>query len=424
MSNSHTHPATATIGRLWVLAVAALLVTTALTVALASPASATTTGSGGRVFRIAPNGSIGADGSSWANAGVLGDLPRYVERADPGDEIWIRGDAGVYHTSRGFSITAGGSASKPVIVRGVAADGSNRARPTLVGTRTAPYRPNGNPGTELFKLLDGADNLEFRNLAFVNQGNGAFRVGGEITNLTIRDMRATNVRRFFESNPSDDAPSATITGLRISNVKVTGFSRGVIRLQDNTNSVVISNVTGDSQRQNGDRFAIGVHLIDTVHNVLLKRVTMRNSHDTVTGPYWNGDGFAAERGTHNLRFVDTAATGNTDSGYDLKSTSTTLIRAYAKDNKRNFRFWDQAEMIDCVGRNPHKRGGMGSQAQVWAGSNARLRVTNSTLTDHDTNTFVFAVEANADVTIHNVKIKKAPNARQAVVETNARLRRI
>jgi hypothetical protein len=232
------------------------------------------------------------------------------------------------------------------------------------------------------------------------------------------------VRRFFESNRSGDARSASVTGLRISDVKVTGFSRGVIRLLDNTNNVVISNVVGNSQRQDGDRFAIGVHLIGTVHNVVLKRVTMRNSHDTVTGPYWNGDGFAAERGTYNLRFVDTVATGSTDSGYDLKSKSTTLLRAYAKDNKRNFRFWDQAEMIDCVGRNPRRRGGTGSQAQVWAGSNARLTVSNSTFTDHSSNTFVFAVEANADVTIHNNKIKKAPNARETVVENNARLRRL
>ena len=404
----------------WARALAALtLALVAFSTTLASPADAAS----GRVYRIAPNGRAGASGASWATAGTLADLPKYIKRANPGDEVWIRGDAGVYRTRGGISIAAGGSKAAPVIVRGVAADGSSRARPTFVGTRTSPYRRNGNPGTELFKLLAGADNLEFRNLGFRNQGNGAFRVGGDISNLTITNMRASNVRRFFESYPSRGARTATVRGLRVSNVRVSGFSRGVIRLQDNTNDVVIRNVIGDSKRQDGDNFAMGIHLIDTVHDVLIQRVTMRNAHDT-TNRYWNGDGFATERGTRDITFVDTVATGNTDAGYDLKSASTKLIRAVANGNKRNYRFWVDAEMIDSVGRNPLKRGGMGSQAQVWAGKTARVHIVNSRFADHRANTFVFAVEGNARVTIENVKVSKARAAREAVVEKGARLRRL
>jgi hypothetical protein len=419
LDSSHATVATNDSQRQWARAVAALLALAAVMFAFASPASARSV----RVFHIAPDGTAGAGGSDWNEAGTLDDLPRFVELAEPGDEVWIRGDAGVYRTTGGISITAGGSVSGPVIVRGVAGDGSSSARPTFVGTRTAPYRPNGNPGTELFKLLDGADNLEFRNMAFVDQGNGAFRVGAAISNLAIHNMRATNVRRFFEIYRSGDARSATVSGLRISDVKVNGFSRGVIRMLDNTHDVVISDVVGDSQRQDGDRFAMGVHLDDTVHDVLLKRVTMRNSHDTVSGPYWNGDGFAAEGDTYNLRFVDTAATGSTDSGYDLKGKSIDLVRAVARDNKRNFRFWGQADMVDSVGRDPRRRGGMGSQAQVWAGHDARVRIADSTFTDKRSNTVVFAVEERADVTLRNVKVKRARGAREALVEKRARLRR-
>jgi hypothetical protein len=421
MNNSSSTPETlpATSRRLWARALVALILTVIAFTRLASPAHASTND----VFRIAPNGTAKADGSSWAKAGTLTDLPRFVAQAKPGDQIWIRGDAGAYRTRGGISINAGGSRSKRVVVRGVAADGSSSATPTFIGTRTAPYNPKGNPGTELFKLLPGADNLEFRNLAFRNQGNGVFRVAGPVSNIAIHDMRATNVRRFFESNPTAGVSTATINRLRISNVKVTGFSRGVIRLQDNTSNVTISNVVGDSQRQDGDPFAMGVHLDDTVHDVVLKRVTMRNSHDSVSDRYWNGDGFTAEGGTYNLKFIETVSTGNTDAGYDLKGKSITLIRAFAKDNKRNYRFWGRAKMINSVGRDPRWRGGIGSQAQVWAGGNARVQISKSKFADKRSNTFVFAVEERASMTIQKVKVTKAKAAREAVVERNAHLKR-
>jgi hypothetical protein len=234
-------------------------------------------------------------------------------------------------------------------------------------------------------------------------------------------MKATNVRRFFESLRSGTAPSATITGLTISNVTVNGYSRGAIRLQDDTNNVVIRDVVGDSQRQDRDPFAMGVHLEDTVHDVLLERVTMRNSHDTVTDVYWNGDGFTTENGTYDLEFIDTVATGNTDAGYDLKSSSTTLTRAFAEDNKRNYRFFGQADLVASTGRNPYRRGGIGSQAQVWAGGNARVRVIDSTFTDYRTSSVVFAVETNAQVTTQNNTVTKAVDAKETIVERYAQL---
>jgi hypothetical protein len=378
----------------------------------------------GQVFHVAPDGAAGASGSSWDSAGTLADLPRFIDEAAPGDEVWIRGDAGPYQTAGPIVIDAGGSPESPVVVRGVAADGSDRVPAEFVGTRADPYDPNGNPGSELFKLLSGANHLAFHNLAFTNQGNGAFRVGADIANLTIDNVRATNVRRFFESHRSGDARTATISGLRISDVTVNGFSKGAIRLGDDTHDVVIRDVVGDSQRQDGDRFAMGVHLVGTVHDVLLERVTMRNSHDSVSGKYWNGDGFAAEGGTYALRFADTVATGSTDAGYDLKSTSTTLVRAVAEDNKRNFRFWGEIHMTDSTGRDPRRRGGIGGQAQVWAGKTAQVRIVDSRFTDQRSNTVVFEVDGAADVALQDTSITKAADATGSIVRGRARLRQL
>lgn len=357
----------------------------------------------GEVFHVAPVGAGPEDGSSWDAAGTLDDIEAFIDQAEPGDEVWIRGDQGPYDATETIEITAGGDAGAPVTIRGVAADGSESATPRLVGDRSDPYRPDGDAGSELFKLLDGADHLHFSNLAFANQGNGVFRVGADIRDLRISDMRADNVRRFIEDYPSGDAgsDSATISGLVIEDVQVHGFSKGAIRLRSDTHDVVIRDVVGDSERQDedGDDFAMGIQLSDTVHDVLVERVTMRNSFDS--GPdddYWNGDGFAAERDTYDLVFRDTEATGNTDAGYDLKSTGTTLIRARAAGNKRNFRLWGEAEVTDCVARDPVKRGGSGGRANVWIADDATVRLNGCELGGGSDDDLV-TVEGDAEVTV-------------------------
>jgi hypothetical protein len=72
---------------------------------------------------------------------------------------------------------------------------------------------------------------------------------------------------------------------------------------------------------------------------------MENNYGTGADDfYWNGDGFTTELGTYNILFENTMASNNTDGGYDLKSTGTTLINA--EDNFRNFRVWTDAVSLD------------------------------------------------------------------------------
>jgi hypothetical protein len=113
----------------------------------------------------------------------------------------------------------------------------------------------------------------------------------------------------------------------------------------------------------------------------------------------NGDGFATERGVYDVRLENTLATGNTDAGYDLKSSRTTLVNARAEDNKRNFRFWGPDTTVQgCTGLAPRTRGGSGSQAQVWAGANAGVTMTGCTLQDASAATIVFDLDTGARVT--------------------------
>lgn len=354
---------------------------------------------------VAPTASGSGDGSSWDDAGTFEDLPDLVAGMSGGGQVWLRADAGPYVLTDDVRISSGGVEGNPVVVRGVDAQGQP-APAVLQGDRTSPYDPDGNTGGDVFSLRAGASHLVFSQLAFENVGN-AFLAAGDVTDLQITDTTGTNIRRFFENAKSDSEPSADVSGLVIRKVTVTGFSKRVVRLRYGSNNVLLEDVVGDSQAQDGDDFAIGVHLEDEVNGVVLRRVTMNNTRDTLRD-YWNGDGFATERGVYDITFEDTAANGNTDAGYDLKSTRTTLVNATASDNKRNFRFWaDDTTVSGCVGTDPQKRGGNSSQAQLWLGEGAAAELQDCTFTDSDPETTVFVLEPDATLTMTGGTIEYA-----------------
>jgi len=377
----------------------------------------------GAVRHIVPGGSGRRDGSSWADAAHLSDLPALVAASAPGDEVWIRGDLGPYAVDAPITLRAGGAPGAPVVVRGVDAAGTPAATPLLAGSRAAPYDPAGTQGKEVFRLLGGADHLHFDNIDFRDQGNGCFRIGADVADLTITRSTATNVRRFVEDYVSGDAKTASVAGLVVRDVRVLGFSKGAIRLRYNSRDVLLEDVTGDSQYQSGEAIAFGVYVDGSVHRVTHRRVTMRNSLWADPDGYWNGDGFVAENGTSELVYEDTLAAGNADGGYDLKARGVLLVRAAADDNKRNYRFWgDAVELRDSSGTAPRSRGGTGTQTQLWSGGKAggTVRVVGSRFEDDDPRTIVFEVDGQARVRVEGGTVRSAPDARRSRVAGGAR----
>lgn len=370
----------------------------------------------GPVVRIAPDGTGDGGSGEWADAAALADLPRILETATPGTQVWLLADDGPYPLTKPLPLRHGGTAEAPVIVRGVDRGGSPRPA-EIVGDRAEPFDPAGAPGPEVFRLLAGSDHLVFQELAFRNVGNGAFRIGADIAGLTIRQSTGTNVRRFIENTASEGA-SASVTGLTVTNVDVDGYSRGVARLRYDSNDILFDGVTGDSQGQDGDPFAMGIHLADTVHDADIRNATMANSIST-QGEYWNGDGFVTERDTYDIRFTSTRSTGHTDAGYDLKSRSATLLDIHASDSKRNFRFHGTATVDGCTAADPYKRGGSGTQAQIHVTSTADVTVRNCTLTDDDPATIVFDVDQTARLSVTETIVERAPDARIQTVEPGA-----
>lgn len=370
---------------------------------------------------ITVEGAGRRDGSDLANAARLGDLPDLLEASQPGDEVWIHAGEQPYHQDGPLPLHHGGAPGAPVVVRGVGEDG---ARPEIVGSRSAPYRAEGAQGKEVFRLLEGADHLRFENLAFRNQGNGCFRIGADVTDLAIAGVTAENVARLVENTASGDRATATITGLTVTDATVRGYSEGAIRLRYDTSDVLLEDVDGDAeaQEQSGDDFPMGVHLEGTVHDVELRRVAMRNNRsERGEDEYWNGDGFAAERETHDLSFVDTYAAGNSDAGYDLKSTRTRLLRVVAEDNGRNYRFWgEDIDVRECIGRAPRRRGGNTTQAQVHGSGAVDTVLTGCTFDDGDQHTIVFDVDEGS-LRVEGGQVRHGPGAHLRAVENGASL---
>ena len=351
---------------------------------------------------ISPAGSGDKSGSDINNAASIGSLNTLIGRAGPGGEVLLLADQGGYNVTGILGINRGGAEGQPVVVRGIDSAGNAMAA-HFTGSRPAGWQAGDASGNELFKLGAGANNLEFRDLQIDNVGT-AFRVTADLANLHIEDVDANNVRRFFEDYSSAPSGTATISGLTIRDVDVQGFSRVAIRLQYDTNNVVIDNVTADMAGQTGDDLPAGIHLDGTVHNVTLSQVVMENIQSTA-GAYFNGDGFASERGAYDIRFIDTVARGNSDGGYDLKSSGTLVVRALSEENGRNYRLWGDATLIDSVGLNPVLRGGISEQNQLWLDDDADVTVIGGRFDDAGSRTKV--ISSQGRLTLQGVEITRS-----------------
>lgn len=351
---------------------------------------------------VSPTGSGDRSGSSAANAMPFTKLDTAVQHAGAGGTVLTLADKGNYNFGSTVSLSHGGADGSPVTIKGV--DSSGHAQDIQVYGSRGAYSPGmSDVGNDIFRMLAGANNLVFDGMDFHNVQTG-FRFGANAHNITIQNMEASNVRWFINDVVSGSNTSATVSGLTIRDVDVSGFSRSVIKLGYNTNNVTVERVTGDGKYQDGDGLSHGIMLEGTVHDVVIRDSTMMHCIGSkVTGDYWNGDGFNAERGVYNLRLEDTRSIGNADGGYDLKSDNTVLVNAYGEDNGRNFRLWGHnVQLINATGIDPHVRGGTANQEQIWIGDNATVTVTGGHFADSGSSTRV--VESRGSVVFNNTTV--------------------
>jgi hypothetical protein len=179
----------------------------------------------GGVRYITPHGA--GDGQSWETAAAIADLPAQVRAVGPGGRILIAADRGAYALAREIVLDAGGAEGAPVRIESA----SEGARVELMGTRADPFDPAGETGAEGFRLIRGADHLAFRGFSFRNIGNGCFRIGGPVRDVTIADCRFRNVYRFIENTASGGEEDASLVGFVVRGCSGSIIERSYLRIR-------------------------------------------------------------------------------------------------------------------------------------------------------------------------------------------------
>src|SRR5690349_13667998 len=107
-----------------------------------------------KTLYISPTGSGLMDGSSPQNAGTLANLNAFVSAVGAGGQVLLLADKGAYHQTTQITLTAGGSDTASVTIRGVDSHGAAMSA-QIVGARTPNWTPGHEEGSELFRLKTG-----------------------------------------------------------------------------------------------------------------------------------------------------------------------------------------------------------------------------------------------------------------------------
>lgn len=358
---------------------------------------------GANVIHIAPDGA--GDGSSWATAASFAAIADLIAHVEPGGEILLAADRGAYEISEPVEIAGGGRTGLEVRIRGV---GSETGAPMAAVIRG---EGGGEDGTEAFKLMRGASHLKFSHFDFRALGNGAFRVAGPLSNLTIEDCAFEGVYRFFENTAGNGEGHASLDGLALRRCAGTQVERGFMRLRYNSRNAVIEDCSARGVLSDGGRIPVGCALDDRASNVSFRRCVMENFQQSNGSEYWNGDGFSDEPGNTGVRYEACVARGSTDGGFDCKSRNVVLEHCVAEDNKRNFRIWsDRATLSGCVSRNPNFRGRdaneNASSSHIWIGGEdeMQVRINDLTIEDQDATPIIEFNHQEGRVAIQGVTI--------------------
>ncbi|MCC6786574.1 MAG: hypothetical protein IT547_01920, partial [Hyphomonadaceae bacterium] len=172
------------------------------------------------VIHVTPDGA--GDGSSWSAAASFSAIADLIEYLEPGGEVLIAADRGEYALEDAVEIARGGRASQEVRSRGVSAATGAPMAALVRGDRA------GDEGPEAFKLLRGASHVKFSHFDFRDIGNGAFRVAGPVSNVTIEDCAFENIYRFFENTAGDGEGHASIDGLVLRRCRGSRVERGFL----------------------------------------------------------------------------------------------------------------------------------------------------------------------------------------------------
>lgn len=192
-------------------------------------------------------------------------------------------------------------------------------------------------------------------------GNGLFVIREPVRDVRIAGVDVTGGYRVIENTAAPELVSADCVGLHVREVKASDLRRGFARIRYGSHGGVIEDVSASGMLTTGSTdLPVGIAFAGTAHDFRIERCSMRGFQwQRGAKKYWNGDGFSTERGNARFQFRQCAAWDNSDGGFDLKSTETTLDDCVSGRNARNFRLWSNIRATRLISLDPVKIGGIG-----------------------------------------------------------------
>lgn len=321
---------------------------------------------------IKPVASGTGDGTSWANAAALASvLTMAAAVAASGGEV-ILGPGNYTAASSNLTSTAAGATIKG----GNGVDNAQAlpgAEPVIVGDRDAWTKPGTRTLTDTRTVAGGgtftsvgtvngflvnANNITIKAIRFERVHTGVY-IRSAVANTKVEYCVGYNCRYFV-----DQDANLTLTSPIVRNCTVTGFSKPCVRFQGSTTGVLVEDNTFDSGWQDGDNFAMGVLLDQTVQSATIRRNVIRNCVYTLQ-TYWQGDGIVANDGVVQVHTEDNQVYECADSGFDVKATTWTSLRDRVETTPRPFRNWGGLTLTDSIVNDIVKWGGNTSPACLF-----------------------------------------------------------
>lgn len=204
-------------------------------------------------------------------------------------------------------------------------------------------------------------------------GAGGYVVLGNaiVSGAKVAPARIANAYRVIETT----APS-------LSNVAIDGLIgenilREGIRIRGAATGITIRNftLTHSATPNTGVDLPEGIHL-ESGKDFIIENGTISGFQMTAPpGDYWNGDGLATERLIDGLIIHNVSSDDNTDGGFDLKGSHTSLDNTEAHGNKRNYRVWAGMTAGTIISGDTNKRGGISAAAGLWLHGDPSVPVT-------------------------------------------------
>ncbi|WFB35171.1 hypothetical protein P3T73_13480 [Kiritimatiellota bacterium B12222] len=380
-----------------------------------------------------PQGAGDQNGVDWDNAlsyeqGENG-LQEAWEKLGAGDTLFLGGGA---YTAKRTTLSADGTKAEDVkTLKGVTLNGQ---RPVFTGDWQKEDKGKGFP---MLTIASGSTWWAIENLVIKNCREAVTTASpGRVSNGRIVDVDVEGTRDafIFLGGAYASKPEIGTHNIEIRDCDVLHYTKRGFRFRDGCYDITVVNCTADAGGKEWyvEPFPMSFNVIGGSkgsgvfdHDItFIDCIARNNYHEKAGNSYWNADGFCAESTAYNLTYIRCESYGNTDGGWDDKSPNPLLIDCIAKDNKKNYRFWNQEPGVlfwNCISETPFKRGGNSNTVGLWTGG--RARIYNSSFLDSavplEINTYKVTPEKKAmmNITVVN-SIIELPEGVTALPEEN------